>query len=79
MREGLPVDGYTPQPDDAISLVNVNKQIEERVMRIIDAFVGDPRIDPRWLGLARDQIEQGFMSLNRAIFRPGRVKLPEDV
>ncbi len=31
-----------------------------------------------WLAIARTQIEQGFMALNRAVFKPGRVRLAED-
>ena len=35
----------------------------------------DNEIDQRWLAIARTNIEQGFMALNRAIFRPERVEL----
>jgi hypothetical protein len=34
--------------------------------------------DRRWAAIARTHIEEGFMSLNRAVFRPERVSLPED-
>ncbi len=37
-----------------------------------------PSLDKRWLALAKTQIEQGFMAMNRAVFQPGRVSLPED-
>jgi hypothetical protein len=35
-------------------------------------------IDKRWLLVARTQLEQGFMALNRAIFQPQRIALPGD-
>lgn len=80
-HEGLPVAGYKPQPEEKVDLVNENKELEERVMRQLDALAGltsTVGIDPRWLAIGRTQIEQGFMAVNRAVFKPGRVKLPED-
>ena len=68
-HSGLPVAGYNAQSDEKVALVNVNKQIEERVMRQIDAMTG---------ALARTKAQEAFMWLNRAVFQPGRVKLPED-
>lgn len=35
--------------------------------------------DPRWLAIARTGFEQAFMALNRAVFQPQRIALPEDV
>ena len=74
---GLPVEGYRPQSDDAITLVNNNKRIEEQVLRMLDAFAGSPDIDQRWLAIGRTHIEQGFMAINRAVFRPARVDLAD--
>jgi hypothetical protein len=36
-------------------------------------------VDQRWLAIGRTHIEQGFMAINRSIFRPERVKLACDV
>jgi hypothetical protein len=83
-HNGLPVAGYKPQTDDKIELVNDNKQLEERVLRQIDDMVklnDEARgalYDHRWINIARTAIEQGFMALNRSVFQPGRVRLPED-
>lgn len=38
----------------------------------------DSPYDPRWLSIARTHFQEGFMALNRAVFQPQRVKLPED-
>jgi hypothetical protein len=78
MQNGLPVAGYRPQSDLAVQRVNFNKHAEERLLRVLDEYAEDPAIDKRWLALARTQIENGFMALNRAIFQPGRIGLPED-
>lgn len=78
MHEGLPVAGYTKQSMTAVDQVNANKAVEERVLRIIDWLQKTGEGDPRWLAIARTDLERGFMALNRAVFKPTRIKLPED-
>lgn len=76
-HKALPVKGYSAQSDERVALVNENKEMEERLLRHIEDL--NPNVvDPRWLAIARTHFEQGFMALNRAIFQPQRVKLPED-
>lgn len=75
---GLPVAGYRPQQVSSIELVNQNKRLEENVLRVLDALKENPEIDGRWLAIGRTAIEQGFMAVNRAVFKPERVKLPGD-
>lgn len=75
---GLPVAGYKPQSDDKVQTVNAFKQDEERIMRKLDALKDSATIDGRWLAIGRTQLEQAFMAINRAVFQPGRVELPED-
>lgn len=77
-NQGLPVSGYKPQSDEAVAIVNANKAAEERILRMLDLLRGDAGVDQRWLSIGRTHIEEGFMALNRAIFQPGRVTLPED-
>lgn len=74
----LPVPGYKIQDDKTIMPVGNNKLAEERILRMIDEYQKNPDIDQRWLAKARTAIEEGFMFMNRAIFQPTRVKLPED-
>lgn len=73
----LPVAGYKPQSEAAIDLVNHNKQVEEIVLRVLDDLAGIEGVDKRWLSIGRTQIEQGFMAVNRAVFKPGRLTLSE--
>lgn len=84
-HDTLPVAGYTPQPQYKIDLVNENKRLEETILRQLDRMGGrrfdnnlEPAADPRWLAIARTYIEQGFMALNRSIFKPTRIPLPGD-
>ncbi|KMK68578.1 hypothetical protein [Puniceibacterium sp. IMCC21224] len=74
---GLPVAGYRPQTDAAVAQVQINKHLEERVLRVLDDLAADPATDKRWLAIGRTQIEQGFMAANRAVFQPSRIDLPE--
>lgn len=77
-HQPLPVAGYTAQSDLKVELVNANKRLEEQLLRAFDNLSGSTDVDQRWLAIARTQIEQGFMALNRAIFRPERISLPGD-
>lgn len=75
---GLPVSGYRPQSEAAVALVNRFKRKEEELLRDLDAMKGDDSVDQRWLATGRTQLEKAFMSINRSVFKPGRVSLPED-
>ena len=76
----LPVSGYQPQSDSAVALVNENKRLEEILLRRIEELLkitdDHPayQIDGRWAAIAKTHFETGFMALNRAVFKPGRVK-----
>lgn len=78
-KPGLPVPGCRPQGDAAITKVTKNKQAEECVLRILDDLGADPETDKRWLAIGRTAIEQGFMAVNRAIFKPARLENIEEV
>ncbi len=75
---GLPVAGYNSQSADKVALVNANKELEERCIRAAEAIQKTEGMDPRMAALAITGIQQSFMWLNRAVFQPGRVSLPED-
>lgn len=79
---GLPVDGYRDQTALAVGEVNTFKRTEERILRRLEALAQGgpdmPSVDGRWLSIGRTQLEQAFMAINRAVFQPGRVTLPED-
>lgn len=76
----LPVAGYKPQTDGKVTTVNGFKADEERILRKLDELRGAPaeEVDQRWLAIGRTSLETGFMAVNRSIFQPGRISLPED-
>jgi hypothetical protein len=76
--EGLPVPGYRAQGARAVGLVTAMKEREEALLRILDALAEDGEIDRRWLQIGRTRLEQAFMAIDRAIFRPARVTLASD-
>lgn len=74
---GLPVHGYVPQAQSAVDQVNLNKINEEHLLRLIELLQDGEQCDGRWLAIAKTHFEQGYMALNRAIFKPQRVVLKE--
>lgn len=79
--KGLPVSGYRDQSSTAVKLVNEFKALEERVLRHLDELKADThevQPDQRWLAIGRTSIEQGFMAVNRSVFKPGRVAFSDD-
>lgn len=72
------IKGFTDQGERNKALVNRNKEIEERVMRIIDDLTEQPGVDVFMLNTGAKHLITAFMWLNRAVFQPTRVKLPED-
>lgn len=76
-HQPLPVSGYTAQSDSRVEMVNEFPAIEERVLRRLDELKG-LNVDQRWLAIGRIHIEEAFMAINRSVFQPQRVKLPED-
>lgn len=77
-HKGLPVAGYVSQNDEKVATVNRAKELEERVLRHLDALSGDPDTDKRMVALAVTGIQEAFMWANRAVFQPQRIGLPED-
>lgn len=84
-HQALPVQGYKPQSQATVDLVNENKQLEEIALRQLDrlatltAINGEPvSVDKRWLAIGRTHLEQAWMAINRSVFQPARAKLPGD-
>lgn len=73
----LPVAGYTSQPTTRIDLVNINKIMEERCLRVLDELKMDRSVDQRWLAVGRTHLEQAWMAINRSIFNPTRIQVAE--
>lgn len=76
-HQGLPVPGYRPQSDANVNLVKKFKETEEKILRALDEL-RDTDVDQRWLAIGRTDLEKAFMAINRSIFKPTRISLPED-
>jgi hypothetical protein len=81
------IKGYRPITPEIQSIVNEFKEDEERILRKIDRLKQtnvpsmdtlDTPYDARWLNIAFTHIQEGFMALNRAVFKPERIKLKGD-
>lgn len=77
-HEGLPVAGYVSQTGNKVEAVNVNKFIEERDIRRVELMRDMGLVDPRMAALGITRLQEAWMWINRAVFQPERVKLPED-
>lgn len=65
--------GFTQTSPEATKLANHFKLLEEAVLRVLDATQGTD-LDPRWVAVARTHMNEGFMALNRANFKPQRIE-----
>lgn len=77
VHKTMPVHGYTDQPSERLALVNANKIAEEQILQVLDELAKKD-VDGRWLAIGRTHIEQGFMAINRAVFKPVRFVLPRE-
>ena len=73
LHDALPVHGYVPQPDEAVELVNRNKLLEEHCLQVLDELANNMNVDQRWLAIGQTHLEQAWMAINRAIFKPKRI------
>ena len=78
LKHPLPVKGYSPQNGFALDTVNLLKESEERILRMLDSMQLNANYDKRWIAIARTHINEGYMAAVRAVFQPSRIKLPED-
>ena len=70
------IKGYRELDGGEIERMNVIKRLEEGVMEILKAELDSSlrgekgAADPRWLTIAKTDIQKGFMAFGRAIARP---------
>lgn len=77
-HQPLPVAGYTVQGQTSVDLANEGKALEEAYLRWLDKLAAHPDTDKRCVALGVTNIQQGAMWAVRSIFKPQRIKLPED-
>lgn len=73
-----PIAGYRVLNDEEVALINAIKALGVEVQSFIGTMevlnhveAGQEQpLDPRWIGIARTQLQQGFMALTRAVAKP---------
>lgn len=74
------IKGYRTLSVADIALVNKNKVLEEKLLRLLDQVCPDDERSERakWRAIARTHIQQGFMAWNRALMQPQRIAIEDE-
>lgn len=66
------ITGYTERSSDAgaIETVNFSKDLENKLGDWVEVLREDETIDKRFISIAVEHFQLGFMALNRAVFQP---------
>lgn len=64
------ITGYRDLTEAEIASMNAVKMLAGSVGETIEALSNEPSTDPRWLAIAKTDLQKGFMSLVRAIAKP---------
>jgi hypothetical protein len=64
------IAGYRQLNHEEVAHINNVKALGAEVGALLKALEGGVMADPRWLAVARTQLQQGFMALTRSIAQP---------
>ena len=64
------ITGYRELTQGEIDTMNAIKMLAEGVGASIKVLEAEDGIDQRWVGIAKTQLQQGFMALTRAVAQP---------
>lgn len=64
------ITGYRELSEAEIDLMNQVKVKAAEVGALIDQLAAQQGLDQRWVGIARTQLQQGFMAAVRSIAQP---------
>lgn len=64
------VKAYRKLSPAEINQINEIKETELRVGAIVGQVSNLPGVDPRWLAIAKTDLEKGFMALVRSVAKP---------
>jgi hypothetical protein len=64
------IKGYRDLSEGEICAMNAVKSEAERIGILFEELEGNKSLDQRWIGIARTDIQKGFMSAIRAIAQP---------
>lgn len=64
------IKGYRDLTQAEINAMNHIKTAGESVGDLLEQVAKIPGVDPRWVAIAKTELQQGFMALTRAVARP---------
>lgn len=64
------ISGYRELSEAEIKVINFLKSAEREALGIVDLVGEREGADPRWVEIAKTDIERGFMALIRAVAKP---------
>lgn len=63
------ISGYRELSQDEIDTMNMVKNAAKMVGGLIEDLDGED-VDPRWVAIAKTDLQKGFMALTRAVAKP---------
>lgn len=64
------IKGYRDLSQEEITAMNEIKELERQVGLLFQKVSAMPDVDQRWAGIARTDLQKGFMGLVRSIAKP---------
>lgn len=64
------ISGYRELSQEEIDMMNDIKAKGADLGKLIDVLADQKLADPRWLAIAKTDLQKGFMALTRAVAKP---------
>lgn len=65
------IKGYRELNEGEIAAMNAVKEKAAEVGLLIEEMESNPDLDPRWIEIAKSDLQKGFMAATRSIAKPG--------
>jgi hypothetical protein len=62
--------GYRELPEETLQVLDAIEELGLQLDAALERIAAQHEPDPRWLAIARTDLQTGFMALNRAIAKP---------
>lgn len=64
------IKGYRDLSEGEIKVMNAVKSEAERISLLVEELEANTDLDARWVTIAKDHLQQGFMAAVRSIAKP---------
>ena len=64
------IKGYRDLSEGEIKVMNAVKSEAERIGLLVEELEANADLDARWVSIAKDHLQQGFMAAVRSIAKP---------